>query len=779
MNYKSSFTSINGEHYYLYLGTPGTGSKDIVLGGSPFTTEMKTPEYIYEPLRLSGAKISVVTPDYLMDLYSASVHHTSVTLKDHKGADVWCGYLEPNLYTQGYNTYLEEIELNAVDGLSTLEYQKYEAQTRETRTLAEVIARCVKAAGCYSGFGMSIYTEVDGKDEILTQLCISEKTFFGEKKDNETDSDVAWSYKEVLSEVCRFLNVTAWASGDYVYLTDWDALKNKTNQYNMYDLSGNYKGGGASLSYGGQINHSAHSDDNATISLSEVYNKIKVTDKFDTYDNVIPGFFDNTYNITASSDPNVTAHQSTYGGGYGEILTYDLNDKFDKTNYNTEALVSTYGGESTLMFIKYLDSTTVKTYHYDKNKKLIGTQYGSLNYSDTKGITGGVLMRMDQVHTETSGFWLNVMKMVYDSKGWSLNLIDTLMQNANKGKLSFTDYVMLLNPDWNYIPNEEKLKFPFVEITSEDSLGQFGGKNAYFVINFKYIYHSFSSEVYPGASHDVGEGRYAMNNGQTWVNAKFKVGDYYWDGARWTTNESFFHIDYLPTSNMNERRADATMFHELSIVTKNDWRKGISEEGYVIPLPEYSVITGYPTLTLYAPNDPYYTSVKSDEGKGQHYKHHVAFLKDFSIKCVIGDPTYADANNTDTVYATVIDENNVKEAPEIEFKICTNDGKKPNRNSVTIDKSYTVTGDKRWLDNTVRDGVSYRQEQHMCDRMYRQYCVPNIVLDFGLRHVMGGARQDRMDALWHSENISGTFIPQSVSVDYKAGSMEVSLINKQ
>ena len=37
---------------------------------------------------------------------------------------------------------------------------------------------------------------------ILDKLYISEENFFDEKKDDETDEDVAWTMQDVLEEIC-------------------------------------------------------------------------------------------------------------------------------------------------------------------------------------------------------------------------------------------------------------------------------------------------------------------------------------------------------------------------------------------------------------------------------------------------------------------------------------------------------------------------------------------------------------------------------------------------
>ena len=66
----------------------------------------------------------MITDDYKFDLYSSTAQQNKVVLSNADGI-VWVGYVTPNLYSQGYENELEEIEVEAIDALSTLQYYKY------------------------------------------------------------------------------------------------------------------------------------------------------------------------------------------------------------------------------------------------------------------------------------------------------------------------------------------------------------------------------------------------------------------------------------------------------------------------------------------------------------------------------------------------------------------------------------------------------------------------------------------------------------------------------
>jgi len=106
----------------------------------------------------------------------------------------------------------------------------------------------------------------------------------------------------------------------------------------------------------------------------------------------------------------------------------------------------------------------------------------------------------------------------------------------------------------------------------------------------------------------------------------------------------------MEETDKNKRRADATICKDTNFVNKVSWRIGTSEQGYSVKCPTDYLLTDIPTLTLYKPFDPNMHSVKSGKNKGQHYPHRVVFLKDLKMEAIIGNPTYSENQNDDTIY---------------------------------------------------------------------------------------------------------------------------------
>lgn len=208
MIYNAGFRDVNNNLYTIRITTEkgGATQKTLTLGGIPFTTEMdNSDDTLYKPAKYQSASCNIITPDYNFDIYSGKAQGTKIELSDSKGI-AWTGYIEPNLYNMGFEEYREEIELSCIDALSTLQYIKYTTDKKRVVTLLDIINKLVKSCNAYTGFVISANTQLnkDAVDTLLDKLYISEQNFYDDKKEDETDSDVAWTCQDVLEEICRF-----------------------------------------------------------------------------------------------------------------------------------------------------------------------------------------------------------------------------------------------------------------------------------------------------------------------------------------------------------------------------------------------------------------------------------------------------------------------------------------------------------------------------------------------------------------------------------------------
>ena len=125
MRYTGQFSNIENKQYYINITTNGDSStsKEIALGAEPFTTTYEgSDDYLYKPVKYSSSTIKILSSDYLYDLYSSKAQQNKVEVLNYMGNMVWVGYTTPNLYSQGYENPIEEIEVECIDALSTLQY---------------------------------------------------------------------------------------------------------------------------------------------------------------------------------------------------------------------------------------------------------------------------------------------------------------------------------------------------------------------------------------------------------------------------------------------------------------------------------------------------------------------------------------------------------------------------------------------------------------------------------------------------------------------------------
>ena len=421
------------------------------------------------------------------------------------------------------------------------------------------------------------------------------------------------------------------------------------------------------------------------------------------------------------------------------------------------------------VFVKYFSNPNYTLYRYDSNSR----NKTSLNYTDTKTMQGAVIAKFDVRKLEET-YSTFMQELARRFSNFNLTLDDWLATNSISD-INFSNCLAMYNYN-DGMPNTSITNYPLLQSNEIDSTALFGGENAYLVISGKYCWHYFSDDPYPipqGEEIDVAEGRYAMAQADCYLLCKLQWGGQYWNGSTWTNTNSTFKIPYFKeTSKDAERRADATIFREIDFVNTVTWRIGTDAKGYCIPTPSQGAIAGLPRITIYKPYTPNYKSTKSGSNYGQHYKHSVVFLKDFDIKAIVGDPTHSDRNETDTIYSNTINEHHAQELDEIEFKICTNDGKNPNYSST----AYKVGNTYYFVEalNNFALGVNKPAEANLIERLVGQYSTPKVRLSLQLKD-----DAVRPWTLVRDKYMNGKeFIVDSQSKDYYNSVSTVVLVEK-
>lgn len=793
MIYNGYFRDREDSKYTVRITTAnGNTAKEITLSGTPFVTEMnESDDTIYTPAKYQTATVEAISNDYMFDVYSGKAQDTKVEL--YKDSELqWTGYATPNLYDVGFEKRREVIQIECQDALSTLQYFPYRQTDKKVRTFLYIINKLLAVCKSYKTFYVSDNTQLSSTSDscIFKELYISEQNFFDDKDKDETDDDVAWKCDEVFEEICQYLGLTAIADKDSVYFIDYDAIKKGNNSYWRFNV-GEETGTKVNVSFGKKITAIDYSASGATLSMGKVYNKATVKAELNDFDNILPDMYDTAINVTAASDSTLISSDNINNGMYGEVVQSRLGDK-DNNNmiimidriYNPQK--KKYG-DYNLVAVKYFNSPNYKLYKYNGTKDVTDS-VTSLNYTDSKSMHGATIAK----------FFVKKLDKTYSS--WDIMISDLInkritlddwMAKNEISNISFSNYIMMLNPDTNHISNADIEKYPYFQTTVTNTTALFGGNNAYLIISGNYYYHYFVDDPYPipQGEADIREGRYSMDAGQTYLLCRLQWGNLYWNGDSWTSTKSTFKLPYLQDSaSEDERRADATMFKNNQFCNTVNWRIGTSESGYAIKAPSDYIISGLPILTVFKPFDPNYHSSKSGDNKGQYYKHSVVFLKDFEIKAIIGDPTFSNKNDTDTEYSLNIDANYVKELEDISFKINTWDNKKPNYSCVAykdkngkfqfLDKTYNkaLANEVNGIsisDNEVSDGTLC-QEWWLIYRLYKQYKDQSVVLKMSARN------NNQLYGLYTIHDLDGKqFVVDYINRDYQNNSQEIKLIEKK
>lgn len=211
-----------------YEGTP----TELTAGATPFTVDIEGEEFLYTPTRFSTAKLQVVGNDYLQTLFSTEYRQYRVTFKK-AGVITWCGFIKPELYTQDYASETFVLEIECISAMSVLEFIDYtiEGKSKAFVSIWRLLQRCIStASGQYNSvFIPHVYASsqeaYSTEENVLASMTLSEQDFFDE-------DDKPMKLKEVLEEVCKFLNWTCTDWKGDLYFVDVD----HTGIHHQYDI---------------------------------------------------------------------------------------------------------------------------------------------------------------------------------------------------------------------------------------------------------------------------------------------------------------------------------------------------------------------------------------------------------------------------------------------------------------------------------------------------------------------------------------------------------------
>ena len=224
MKYEGRFRTLKDEMIQVVIITNNDASQEeeIFFADESPVMISQSSDGIFSPIKSRSCTIKLVTKDVYFDIYSGSSHGTSVAVNNLTNSEcLFYGYVTPCQYNQPY-LYNNEIEIEAVDAISTLQDFKYSYLNGKESSVAiiDIIKKLISIAG-YSG---KIYMQYNAnkmkaaKDYTPTQFeYINDAVFY-------EDSGEASDCYAVLEEICNFYGISCVPYGNDVFFVDYQVI---------------------------------------------------------------------------------------------------------------------------------------------------------------------------------------------------------------------------------------------------------------------------------------------------------------------------------------------------------------------------------------------------------------------------------------------------------------------------------------------------------------------------------------------------------------------------
>lgn len=334
------FVNKTGSKVGVEILTHGDKSEELVVAGDEWgkgalffpsegavTIKDETNDTFDHLLRQS-CTITLMARDVVRELFCTSCRDAVVNVRVN-GRLVFAGYLEPQTYSQGYNELYDDVELNCVDALSALQYQKYRnigtlgvsytlvKRKAAVRTFEEIVREIMEGvteglvisgdeAAQFLYDGSKRISKNDESVGILAKIGISELMMLGD------DEDDVWQQDETVEEILRYLNLHIRQEGMTFYVFSWEtAVSGKNIEWKpLWDTTAMQLDATAVQSHTIAVSGDNVADMGTKISIGEVYNQISLTDKTDAMDSVVENPLDSLVPAFTSMQKYMTEYIS-------------------------------------------------------------------------------------------------------------------------------------------------------------------------------------------------------------------------------------------------------------------------------------------------------------------------------------------------------------------------------------------------------------------------------------------------------------------------------------
>lgn len=693
-NYIGYFKSVDDKVLYsvkLIGDTASTSFTEIKLAGeSPFVVTWDTSETPFEPIRTSTATISIVHNTYLEDILTSKAQGTIVELYSSTNAATqvleWKGYLTPKIYDQSYVTEFENIELEAADCLSSLQYVDYDIENRGFVTFKTIIDSACTKSGC-EAYYWPLTKKVGGTARLPINFGVSSQNFY------TNDTDEPWTYYEVLEEIARYFGMTVYQMDSSLVFNDFTSYREGKTPFQKFSKATSY-GAGTTGNFGTniKITSSSYKASDASITFCPVYNKFYVKDNMYNCEDLFTGIFD---------DNNLTNRNGDFYNSF-ELTTEEPDKaKYPWKGKNKEEDVA---DSDYKYFYRLYDHDKFESVYYTPsyNTAILGSDKNTS--ACTRNYIGATILDLGVV-----------AKKKWDEEVW---------QWITPSSVDYTRYLCISQKGKAQDSSKPvfKLKKTFIPNCCVS-------QNACLVLSYDVIYEKHVNRPYinPDWSTNTTEapGLWSFKSGgahqsPAQMNFMLKVGDKYWGGqnTKWVRTARMFSVE----AESKDGDEYALVNQSATVLNTVSWEQALGEEGYCIPLEGADISQGIDFQIFLPTRQMYYWG---KDGVHKYDVNQYCWVKSLSLKlCEKGQDT--EREDEDVVYENVIDEDSINEFNDITFKLTTySEQTNPSYSHVlyTTDSgdSYTfLTG----ITESALSNVSQRPEENCIERYSNQYSTP-------------------------------------------------------
>ena len=756
--------------------TVENGVEELLFAGeAPVMIEQSSSDGLFTPIKSRACTITILTEIPYYDMYTSTVQGTSVEVQNTSTGEVlFSGYLTPCQYNQPY-VGLDELEIEAVDKLSSLEDIKYEYIGGSTSIISiiDIIKYLIHNVAGYTG---SIYAPVlmsssNSYYKAFEQEYISDENFY-----DDDDEHTPWSCYEILEEICKIYGVSIVPYGEDVYFIDARVSSRHSKNFPSLNQTDNGKlnyynydtGETVEVLVKKEIGLEDYLGDQHDIELDDVYNKISVSANIyeidkddiledpleDTEKEYIPWSSGSYwYHIADSDDFRITtkAFRITDGQKWRSRFFAITNTQQSNANFIE------HGGDWDV-WLKEVDSYNDGDWSGDAINTICALPSQHFSYDCTTTMP----YKADwndcfSIFTQPKRFNDMHPQTYNDYNQWGTNIPDWFENYYLKNYFApLIEYVQPEPIRYNAIGWNQRSYLVF-----KGDL-QYGNNHDHYSWSKRgdewwYLQYPLSA-INVSEINVKGRNRRDANFNKGWemLYCQLQIGNKYWNGQRWQDTACRFGIPYHKKNVVNEDEY-LTLFGWNKPVVNHTYEDQIEEDGFAIPMFNLSErgtlnwggdvdLFGKLKFTIFTPIQPWdyqfqvWGSTLYQNLKKMNpiiYMQGVNLLLK-TVDLSVGwfhkneeDNKAQDEDQDDVIYSNIINLNNVKELDDIEVKINTYWKGKPNARSYIIVPyfSYNVPRDDsfHYLTEGFRDPYTnekLRPEEMVVSRYYEHYSSP-------------------------------------------------------